>query len=78
MLLRPTVPADSRNEGLEGIAQYLCPHETLTRVNLEVCAVMAVKGDWSGSGTSMVKGRGRVVHKSRPPKRKREGKKQRK
>jgi hypothetical protein len=54
------------------------PHETLTRVSLEVCAVMAVKGDWSGSGTSMVKGRGRVVHKSRPPKRKTEGKKQKK
>lgn len=45
----------------------MSPPRRLTRVSLEVWAVTAVKGDWSGSGTSMVKGEGGDEERMRSP-----------
>lgn len=47
----------------------LNPTGTLTLVSLEVCADTAVKGDWSGSGTSIIEVWGGVKREEWPEKR---------
>ena len=36
------------------LRKVFASYKALTRVSLDVCADTAVKGDWSGSGTSMM------------------------